>query len=262
MWGALPFIAIMSMPSTNPITNYGLGLISLMFLAGLLLIPLAQPGLLLGNVALSFVLFALIWDLGRRGAVRPRALGLRLPHFGWVLGAIPASLAAYLVVGLISLNISQGTSETLSEYNQELLNTQTDRQMLYTLLTLAIAVPIIEELVFRGALQTYLSRFFPVVASAALAALIFALAHTGALAAATTFSDQIFILMGLGSVGFIAGLMRAASGSLLPAFIVHGLYNAILFNLSILRQAIDAIETGQEPTNLTASLMPLVLTLA
>ncbi len=87
-----------------------------------------------------------------------------------------------------------------------------------------LAAPIQEEFIFRGLLQTAMARaasvqggfwavHFPVVFVAAL----FGVIHLG---------SGIVVAAGAILLGLIAGELRRMSGSLVPAILVHALFNA------------------------------------
>ena len=77
---------------------------------------------------------------------------------------------------------------------------------------LCVAVPVVEELLFRGLLQGGGRGLLPLVLSAA----VFALAH----------GVNVFLLP-LFWTGLVLGLVARQSGSLLPGMILHALFNAV-----------------------------------
>lgn len=78
--------------------------------------------------------------------------------------------------------------------------------------------PLIEEVLFRGALTRPLRRRYPAAPVIAATALLFALAHL---------QWQKFLPIGL--FGVALGVLRYASGSLVPSVLLHATYNAIPF---------------------------------
>lgn len=77
---------------------------------------------------------------------------------------------------------------------------------------LCVAVPVVEELLFRGLLQGWGRGFWPIVVSAVL----FALAH----------GLNVFLLP-LFFTGLVLGVVAQRSGSLLPGMLLHALFNAV-----------------------------------
>ncbi|HXP68932.1 MAG TPA: type II CAAX endopeptidase family protein [Candidatus Dormibacteraeota bacterium] len=95
-----------------------------------------------------------------------------------------------------------------------------------TFLYFVIGASIQEEIIFRGLLQTMLARQFPATLSfigtslsyaAIIVALVFGLIH---LEVNPTTAAAAFVL------GLFSGELRYRSGSLLPAILVHALFNA------------------------------------
>lgn len=85
-----------------------------------------------------------------------------------------------------------------------------------------ILVPIVEELFFRGYVQTHLTEEFGVATGILMTALIFTFSHT------KYFAFSVFSLGMLGSLlisSLILGFMRHNTGSLIPGTIGHGLSN-------------------------------------
>jgi len=102
----------------------------------------------------------------------------------------------------------------------------TSSRSLYVFALFGIAVaPLFEEIIFRGFLfkvfEDMYSRKLAVPVTATLFALLHAIQLWGNLAAI----GLIFV------VGYILALLRARSGSLIPSWIVHTSYNAMLFGM-------------------------------
>lgn len=84
-----------------------------------------------------------------------------------------------------------------------------------------IAAPIGEEMVFRGAIQGYLSRRIGTGAAIVAAASAFLLIHLPQL-------DGYWpAMLGILGLGIVAGIARAWTGSLLGAVLVHVAYNSV-----------------------------------
>jgi hypothetical protein len=78
--------------------------------------------------------------------------------------------------------------------------------------------PALEELIFRGALFRGLLRSHPVSTVIGVTATLFGLAHL---------SFQLAVPIAI--VGLCLGLLRHASGSLVPAILLHATFNAVPF---------------------------------
>jgi len=89
-----------------------------------------------------------------------------------------------------------------------------------------VGAPIQEEIIFRGLIQSMLERGWTLTFSV----------RGGSLSSAVVFTAALFGIIHLGSgaavvagaivLGLVAGELRRRSGSLLPAVIVHALFNA------------------------------------
>lgn len=89
------------------------------------------------------------------------------------------------------------------------------RTILIPFVVIAVG-PLVEELFFRGALHRGLRRLHSDSIAVPVVALLFSAAHIDVRAAA-----PLFVL------GLFLGLLRAGSGSLLPALIAHMAFNAV-----------------------------------
>ncbi|WFO74633.1 CPBP family intramembrane metalloprotease [Desulfurococcaceae archaeon MEX13E-LK6-19] len=98
-------------------------------------------------------------------------------------------------------------------------------------LVLAILAPIGEEVVFRGIVESYLLlQRIGFWISIAMPGILFSLIHI------TPFSSApkkvlVTILFTALIVGLLAGYYRAVSGSLLPAIVIHSLFNITGFTV-------------------------------
>jgi membrane protease YdiL (CAAX protease family) len=87
--------------------------------------------------------------------------------------------------------------------------------------SLIIGAPIGEEMVFRGAIQGYLSRRIRTPIAIVGAALLFLLIHVPQL---DGYWPAMVAIFGL---GIVAGTARVRTGSLLGAMVVHAAYNSV-----------------------------------
>ena len=89
-----------------------------------------------------------------------------------------------------------------------------------------IGASIQEEIIFRGLIQSMVERQWRVGFSLAGASLSGAVAFTAVLFGIIHLDAGIGIALGAVVLGLLAGELRRRSGSLLPAIIVHALFNA------------------------------------
>jgi membrane protease YdiL (CAAX protease family) len=83
---------------------------------------------------------------------------------------------------------------------------------------MAVSPGICEELVFRGAFLGLLRRVASTRRALVLSSLFFALIHL-----------SIFRLLPTFLLGLLLGALTVASGSLLPAIVLHTTYNGVMF---------------------------------
>ena len=177
----------------------------------------ADAGSILGGtetaVLLAYLLTAaavLLWFRLRRVPLG-EAAGLRRCS-GWT-----AAFCAFAAIGLfvvVQLALMLLPAAWLIDYNDHM-------ELLFSTglipaLSIAVAGPLAEELMFRGVIQTRLERAMPVWAAVVLQAVLFGVTHGTPVQMAYAF------LMGL-----VFGLLRSRTGSILPGFAAHAAFNAM-----------------------------------
>jgi len=100
-----------------------------------------------------------------------------------------------------------------------------------------IGAPIQEETIFRGLLQSVVELRQPLVIklgkitlpySVLVSALLFAVVHIATVRLGASLSTVLFTVGGAFVLGILAGSLRRVSGSLLPAILVHALFNMLV----------------------------------
>jgi membrane protease YdiL (CAAX protease family) len=89
-----------------------------------------------------------------------------------------------------------------------------------------IGSPIQEEIIFRGLIQSILERRWMITFSIFGASLSGAVAFTAALFGIIHLEAGVAVTIGAIVLGLVAGELRRRSASLLPAVVVHALFNA------------------------------------
>ncbi|MBE3559310.1 MAG: CPBP family intramembrane metalloprotease [Ktedonobacteraceae bacterium] len=190
----------------------------------------AQPIPTKPTLAISLIAFAAefvalfigVWLVMRLRRLSWSQIGFRLLTPRWITGAIglallvmvAGSLASYLVAFLVAFLAGQPlTNPQLPALAPEDLSWA--GIVLFVLLG-GLAVPFVEELLFRGVYYNYLRSHFGVWIAAFASALIFAVVHLDLLVGATAF------VLGLFNV-----YAYERSKSLWASVIVHGLSNAL-----------------------------------
>jgi membrane protease YdiL (CAAX protease family) len=88
-----------------------------------------------------------------------------------------------------------------------------------------VGASIQEEVIFRGLIQSMLERHWPVIFSVCGASISGAVAFTAALFGIIHLEVGAVVALAAVTLGLVAGELRRRSGSLLPAIIVHALFN-------------------------------------
>ena len=164
-------------------------------------------------VLLSYLLTAAAVLLWFRLRHRPlgEAAGLRRCS-DWT-----AAFCAFCAVGLfvvVQLALTLLPATWMTGYNDHMERLLSNG--LIPALSIAVAAPLTEELMFRGVIQPRLERAMPVWAAVVLQAVLFGVTHGTPVQMAYAF------LMGL-----VFGLLRSRTGSILPGFAAHAAFNAM-----------------------------------
>ncbi len=105
---------------------------------------------------------------------------------------------------------------------------------------LVLAGPLIEEIFFRGALFRPLRRRYDALGVVLATSTFFAIAHL-----------EWQLVLPIGLVGISLGLLRSASGSLLPSFLMHAVFNGITLGSVYSRSAAEIAESAPIPLSVT-----------
>ena len=189
----------------------------------------AHGSLMLGAVLLlaalpTLLLARLHWPARWPAAALP-GFGVRWPGWRWIgAGMLLAALLLPLVIGLNALLFPRAgvTQSVLLVFDQA----HVWMRALLTALIVLLA-PFVEELLFRGVLLAGFSERMPVRRAVVLSVLLFAIAHlpdTG---------GHWQVLPGLIVLALGLSWLRLRSGSLLPGYAAHALYNASVLALAL-----------------------------
>ncbi len=171
--------------------------------------------------------------LGLSGASIRESLALRLPKWRSVAGAVLVGISAGVVVSALALRLVPVPKEFSENLGQALM---LDGQPLWLLLfAVALTPAICEESLFRGFLFSGLSKAGPWIALVA-SSLLFGLAH-----------GSIYRLIPTATLGFLIGIVRWRSNSLIPGVLIHFLNNGIALTLLYYRPPqVDAYVQGEQ----------------
>jgi membrane protease YdiL (CAAX protease family) len=175
-------------------------------------------------IVASFVMLGLMWlhlkkhdRAARIGLTRWSSLDLGRT-IGWAIGLIALGLAFnYLYATYAIPDIK--SQEQMRKMFAALPGTFFNQAMLF--LAVAAIAPLLEELLFRGLLQTALMKHLPAWAAILGAAVVFALVH-----------GQVYAFPALVAMGAVFGVLYYKTGSLRVTILAHALNNsaALLLN--------------------------------
>lgn len=151
--------------------------------------------------------------LRRRASVA--ALGWRLPRLRWVVLALPAATAAYLVLTAI-VAFTQLLFPGAQNGQVPQVQGEYGHYVGLAIPAVSVVAPIVEETFFRGFIYGWMRRHLNVPVAAILSGCFFGLVH---------FQPVIFVPLSVLGAGL--ALLYEYSGSLLPGMIVHGVFNLV-----------------------------------
>lgn len=171
----------------------------------------AVPVIIVISLAVAMLLIKVV--SGRAGSFAQ--FGFRFCHTHYIAAAIAFGVPIAWALTILVNRLSLGPRPTEMSFRPWM-----------TFLYFIVGAPIQEEIIFRGLLQTTLVRQFPATLSffgtslsyaAIIVALLFGLIH---LEVNPMTAGAAFVL------GLFSGELRYRSGSLLPAILVHAVFNA------------------------------------
>jgi membrane protease YdiL (CAAX protease family) len=184
----------------------------------------------LGPFSMWALLLVPLWPLARGTTRAEWRAGLGLSRGAGFMSEVGAGFLGYIagtpvfLVGVaLSVLISRVLGEPLSHPAIEGIEEGGTLARIHLLLAACVWAPLVEEAVFRGALQRYLRSRMTRLAAAALVGLVFAFVHPQGLAG-------IPVLMAIG--GWF-GLLREWRGTLVPSIAAHAAHNLALVCISI-----------------------------
>lgn len=147
-------------------------------------------------------------------------IGLRRTHLAFFPLAIVLGVALEIPAdGLYEVILRRFPTGTADHFVEIYRAAGAPQRALYALLIIA-AGPALEEIFFRGALFRLLAKANPIDTVIGTTSLLFAVAHL---------EWQKFVPIGI--VGLALAFIRYASGSIVPALLLHGSFNAVSFVL-------------------------------
>lgn len=170
-----------------------------------------------GTVSLAAMLAAIAW-LSARGA-DAAALGFRSPGFGATIRLAAGGVALVqfpLLLVAAALNAIVPYEHPILEF---LDNARGPAAAMMVIVSAVVIAPLAEEFFFRRVLQGWLEKRFAARPGVAvlLTSAVFAAAHCG----------QGLAFLPLFPLAIVLGVITERTGSILPAVVLHALFNAV-----------------------------------
>ena len=165
-------------------------------------------------VAIILPLWLLLRRIGPGVTRQVRLARPRLPRLAYI---VVTTLATVVIVDQIYL-INQQFSPVPPEYLESLEDLRPTDVWNFSVifLSLCVAVPVAEELLFRGMIQQIFSRNVGAVAGFVLAGLLFGAVHLNA-----------HLLISISFFGIILSFVYFATGNLIYTIVSHAVFNAL-----------------------------------
>ncbi|APR84361.1 Hypothetical protein A7982_09710 [Minicystis rosea] len=175
-------------------------------------------------------------------------IALRRTHFAFFPLAIALGVALEIPAdGLYEVILRRFPTGTADHFVEVYRAAGTPQRMLFGLLIIGVG-PALEEIFFRGALFRMLAKANPIDTVIGATSLLFAVAHL---------EWQKFLPIGL--VGLALAFIRNASGSIVPALLLHGSFNAVSFVL--MARSKPGVEDAPFPPHILAAATAITLLL-
>lgn len=158
------------------------------------------------------------------------------PLLGWVLGGTCVGLVTAITLGVLGSLLERFGAPPATHPIEGMLADKSNTLIIIGAFILgSVQAPIFEETLFRGILYPGLAGAFsrsklaflhrkPWVWAALAQALIFASLHP----------QGITAWLALGSIGVLNAIVTSETGSIVPAMLIHGIYNGLLMSMALL----------------------------
>jgi CAAX protease family protein len=202
---------------------------------------------IIGILPAHLLTLAVAWLFVTKGSKRPFLQGLR---FVWPTNTSPAvttMLCFLLAVGLLIVGWGVTTLWGGSETQLDLLVKSSMAARVATALVAVVTAPLVEEVIYRGVVYSAFERAAGKVIAVLFVSLLFAGVHV------LQYSNNIGVIIVITILSFTLSLARAYTGSLIPPFIIHLVFNGIQSLFILLTPFIDKnlLEKTEEITPTT-----------
>ncbi len=197
---------------------------------------------IVANLPAHLLTLVLVWLVVSGGGRRPfwRTIGWtwtkRLTPLAWIGLAVALWVASNALTQLVVWTV--GAEETTFE---RLIEKSAGARFAITALAVLTA-PLVEEVVYRGVLYPALQRAFGVAVGVIGVAALFIVVHV------PQYWENPGLIFGLAFLSIALTIIRARTGSVLPCFIIHLVFNAISATLLLLQPSFEQPAPKPPPT--------------
>ena len=176
---------------------------------------------ILGVLPTHLLTLALVWLFVTEGGKKSffEALSFRWPRTSSPL--FTTFLCTLLALVLLAIGFGVTTVWGGSKTQLDLLVESSMAARVATALVAVITAPLVEEVIYRGAIYSPLERAAGKAVAVAVVSLLFAGVHV------IQYSQNIGVILVITMLSFTLTLSRAISGSLIPPFLIHLVFNGI-----------------------------------
>jgi hypothetical protein len=205
---------------------------------------------ILGIVPTHLLTLGLVWVYVTQSGRRPF---FKQPGFQWPKDMSPfVTTALGVLLAFVLLAIGWGVTQILggNKTQLDLLVESSLPARFATAFAAVFTAPLVEELIYRGVVYSALERAAGVSTAVMIVSLLFAGVHV------FQYSNNIGVIVVITLLSITLTLARAYSGSVLPPFIIHLVFNGIQSLVLVLTPFIDKrlLEKGEQVTPTTPGL--------
>jgi uncharacterized protein len=194
---------------------------------------------IVGTIVAHVLTIGLLWLFVTEGGKRPFA---QTVGFRWPTNIAPgAAIGLCCLLALVLLGIGWGVTSIWGgqKTQLDLIVESSMAARFVTALAAVATAPLVEELIYRGVLYSAFERALGVIAAVVLVSLLFAGVHVA------QYSNNIGVITVITVLSFTLTIVRAYTGSVIPSFIIHLVFNGIQSLILVLAPFIDKGATEQ-----------------
>jgi uncharacterized protein len=202
---------------------------------------------ILGILPAHLLTLALAWEFFRGDRTRPFWKTLRFTWPGNMSPAVSTLLCVLLALALLVVGWAITTLLGGQKTQLDLLVESSMAARVATALVAVVTAPLVEEVIYRGVVYSAFERLGGKVSAVLFVSLLFAGVHV------LQYSNNIGVILVITILSFTLSIARAYTGSLVPPFIIHLVFNGIQAVFIILAPFIDKnlLQKGEEITPTT-----------